>query len=118
VHVSLEASPKKSGTKHSVDNAWVVEYLLDRFATQACRDLCDKVCTTLPQDLLVPRRYIPTFMPYLIPSLLYTRHPSQSADVASLSASLHHEETTERLQTDITSRHVQKVFAFDNATRD
>jgi hypothetical protein len=42
---------KKAGTKFRGDNAWVVEYLLDRFATQACRDLCDIVRTRLPQEI-------------------------------------------------------------------
>jgi hypothetical protein len=42
---------KKPATKFRGDNAWVVEYLLDRFATQACRDLCDTVCTRLPQEI-------------------------------------------------------------------
>jgi hypothetical protein len=43
---------KKPTTKFRGDNAWVVEYLLDRFATQACRDLCDKVHTRLPQEVM------------------------------------------------------------------
>jgi hypothetical protein len=42
---------KKPATKFRGDNAWVVEYLLDRFATQACRDLCDTVRTRLPQEI-------------------------------------------------------------------
>jgi hypothetical protein len=49
-------------TKHPTDNAWLVEYLLDRYATQACRDLCDKVCTKLPQeirDMIYPYLYQP-----------------------------------------------------------
>jgi hypothetical protein len=42
---------KKPATKFRGDNAWVVEYLLDRFATQACRDLCDTVRTRLPREI-------------------------------------------------------------------
>jgi hypothetical protein len=40
----------------------LVENLLDRYGTQACRDLCDKVCTKLPQeirDMIYPYLYQP-----------------------------------------------------------
>jgi hypothetical protein len=42
---------KKPATKFRGNNARVVEYLLDRPATQACQDLCDRVRTRLPQEV-------------------------------------------------------------------